>query len=67
MRALADEQAAIVQRLAQRATKPHPEFASPLYVQNLQRTVRSLAAALVREIEGKAELAALLAAREAGP
>lgn len=67
MRALADEQAALVRQIAARATKPHPEFASPLYVSNLQRTVRTLADALCREIEGKAELAALLAAREAGP
>ncbi|MBA3483126.1 MAG: hypothetical protein H0T51_15065 [Pirellulales bacterium] len=61
MRAYAAEQSRIVRELAARTTKPHPEFASPLYVQNLHRTIRSLANALVREIEGKAEIAAALA------
>ncbi len=61
MRAYAAEQSRIVRELAARTTKPHPEFASPLYVQNLHRTIRSLANAMVRELEGKAELAAALA------
>lgn len=61
MREASDRQAAIIAKLAERVTKPHPEFASPEYVQNLHRTIRFLADGWAAEIEDKARLLAMMA------